>query len=349
MSNAESSSSYENHPVHYFEDGNIIFILESKVLFKLYRGAISKQSEVFSDMLSVPQPAGDKRGSETSSNSPQELIDGVPAIHLTDTTESFAAVLDIVLPSPTPDLYQNQRKGSQTFSLDHIMSILELSQKYCMPTAESWAKLMLGEKYPVPKAQDLKIDDSPWTVFGSGKEAAKLIQVARKYDLPRYLPIAFYFLATSPNLEAMFQAQILSAKDQARLHVGRMRMIDAVIDAAANQPENGIARGPPCPLKSKNGQNCVGGNVDMKTIWSSPPSRMWKDLVRRPLGELRWRFANWDKDGRYCSHCSDQVRKGFVTVRRELYGRLGDFFFPEENQGVLVYSLADLLSLNGMV
>ncbi|KAG8938337.1 hypothetical protein FRC03_007356 [Tulasnella sp. 419] len=331
MSNAESSSSYENHPVHYFEDGNIIFILESKVLFKLYRGAISKQSEVFSDMLSVPQPAGDKKGGETSSNSPQELIDGVPAIHLTDTTESFAAVLDIVLPSPTPDFYQNQRKGSQRFSLDHIMSILELSQKYCMPTAESWAKLMLGEKYPVPKAQDLRINDSPWTVFKSGIEAAKLIQVAREYELPRYLPIAFYYLATSSNLEPVFQAQILSAKDQARLCAGRMRMIDTVIEAAADKPENGIARGPPCALKSKNGQDCVGWNVEMKSMWSMSPSRLWKDLVNNPLTELRWRFASWDRHGRYCSHCSDRVRQGFVTVRRELYGRLEQFFCPVEN------------------
>ena len=39
----------------WFEDGNIIFRAEN-TLFKVHRGILRRQSEVFDDLLTLPQP-----------------------------------------------------------------------------------------------------------------------------------------------------------------------------------------------------------------------------------------------------------------------------------------------------
>lgn len=55
----------------WFLDGNIVLVAESAA-FKVHRGQLERQSEVFSDLFSIPQPQE------------QELIDGCNWVELHD-------------------------------------------------------------------------------------------------------------------------------------------------------------------------------------------------------------------------------------------------------------------------
>ena len=65
----------------WFEDGNIILLVEDddhNVLkaFKVHRGVLARQSEVFETMFDIPQP--------TSSVDAVEQIDGCPVVRMYD-------------------------------------------------------------------------------------------------------------------------------------------------------------------------------------------------------------------------------------------------------------------------
>lgn len=63
------------------EDGNVILQAEG-TQFKVHRGILSMNSDVFKDMLSLPQLS-----------SGEELIDGCPVVHLSDSAADVAFVL----------------------------------------------------------------------------------------------------------------------------------------------------------------------------------------------------------------------------------------------------------------
>ena len=74
------------HPDLWYEDGTVILIAESTG-FRVYRGLLSKHSEVFRDMFSLPQPT-------SAANDPYE---GCPIVRLAgDTAEEIAEVLKIL-------------------------------------------------------------------------------------------------------------------------------------------------------------------------------------------------------------------------------------------------------------
>lgn len=49
------------HNEYYFEDGNVILLVES-VLFSLHRGVLRRHSELFLTMLSLPQSPSSQEG-----------------------------------------------------------------------------------------------------------------------------------------------------------------------------------------------------------------------------------------------------------------------------------------------
>lgn len=64
----------------WLEDGNVIFVAENTA-FRVHRSILSKYSEVFRDMFSIPQPAD------------AEMLEGCPVVHLQDTKNDVAHVL----------------------------------------------------------------------------------------------------------------------------------------------------------------------------------------------------------------------------------------------------------------
>ena len=74
------------HPDLWYDDGTVILIAESTG-FRVYRGLLSKHSQVFRDMFSLPQPTA----------TIEDTHEGCPVVRLVDdTAEEIAEVLGIL-------------------------------------------------------------------------------------------------------------------------------------------------------------------------------------------------------------------------------------------------------------
>lgn len=74
------------HPDLWYDDGTVILIAEN-IGFRVYRGPLTKHSEVFRDMFSFPQPTA----------APSETYEGCPIVRLVgDTAEEIAEVMKIL-------------------------------------------------------------------------------------------------------------------------------------------------------------------------------------------------------------------------------------------------------------
>ena len=67
----------------WFEDGNIVLIAEN-VAFKLHRGVLARQSPIFEDMFSVPQPTV------------QDQFENCPAVHLHDLASDLENFIEVL-------------------------------------------------------------------------------------------------------------------------------------------------------------------------------------------------------------------------------------------------------------
>ncbi|KAG9080733.1 hypothetical protein FRC06_006207, partial [Ceratobasidium sp. 370] len=123
---------------YYFDDGSVIFSVES-VLFKIHASRLTSVSEVFHDMLQLPQDLDCVEG--TRDTNPVPLPD-VKA-------EQFRNLLYIFYESPVdPDLIQFmsgasniRNRGPEVFR--RYLDIASLARRYLMQTIESWAYAQL--------------------------------------------------------------------------------------------------------------------------------------------------------------------------------------------------------------
>lgn len=152
----------DRHETYYFEDGNIILAFETEnIMFRLYRGLLAHHSQVFYDMLSIPQvpnsqfnnltshgfgtPSSSRSGAGTprahayTGNPPdesQEVMEGgVPIIRLTDRAVDFTYMLDVIMGitpvRPSIDMIEGALRISGKYIFDgaHISDFIQMHSK----------------------------------------------------------------------------------------------------------------------------------------------------------------------------------------------------------------------------
>lgn len=70
----------------WFDDGNIVFVAEGTA-FRVYRGILSRNSDVFHDMFTVPQPPD------------EDKWEGCDVVHFTDSAADWGSILSILFDS----------------------------------------------------------------------------------------------------------------------------------------------------------------------------------------------------------------------------------------------------------
>lgn len=75
-----------HHPTFFLPDGNVVLVCEA-ILFRTYKGLLSRHSEIFWDMFSLSshQPAD------------AEVYDGCPVVRLQDTAQDFTYLMSAML------------------------------------------------------------------------------------------------------------------------------------------------------------------------------------------------------------------------------------------------------------
>ncbi len=79
---------FERDKTFWLEDGNPILVARN-IGFRVYRGLLATQSEIFRDMFSA--------GNSASGDN----VDGCPVVQLSDSPEYVRHLLDVILPTST--------------------------------------------------------------------------------------------------------------------------------------------------------------------------------------------------------------------------------------------------------
>ncbi|TCD68725.1 hypothetical protein EIP91_010009 [Steccherinum ochraceum] len=185
-----SATTYERGD-HWFEDGNVVLVTQSTA-FRVHRGVLTKHSDVFKDMFTVPQPAN------------VEMMEGCPVVHLTDTKEDLGRLLTLLFGLPYSSIGFQRRPR---FIL--VSTMLRLGTKYQIEVLRTDALRRLQNVFPsklekfrnsytVEYDEELDGHSSESDTFFTQainmqtEDAITVVNLARMFDLPGLLPGAFY-------------------------------------------------------------------------------------------------------------------------------------------------------------
>jgi hypothetical protein len=161
----------------WMDDGTVV-LCSGTSLFRVYRGVLARESSVFKDLFSLPQPAGDP------------TYEGCPLVTLPDQPIDLYYLLAAIHD------YRSflNNPGSETFPV--IAGILRLSTKYDIEHLRNRAIVVLEYHYP----PTLKLWDQRdcWRDLGTDFEALNL---ARETNVPQLLPGVMYECCTEYMVE----------------------------------------------------------------------------------------------------------------------------------------------------
>jgi len=153
MSRSESSDISQNpttpkhHPEYYFDDGNIIFLVEN-VLFCVHRHFLVRDSVVFRDMLSVPTGGIDK--------TPEGLSDESPIVVHTVKSIDFERMLWMFYNKSYVDYKVSAETWSSILSLAHMwefetMARVAFKAYDALSDVDPVDKIAIYQKYGLPR------------------------------------------------------------------------------------------------------------------------------------------------------------------------------------------------------
>ncbi|CAA7266000.1 unnamed protein product [Cyclocybe aegerita] len=159
---------------YWLEDGNIILQAEN-TQYRVHRSILSRQSTVFADMFSLPQPPEFGPG--------ESLVDGCPVVHLQDSAEDVGNLLDLLYESISLQTIEGH------ISISVIRTMLRLGRKYDFKKLWDRGVSLLEHDYPYTlqkwdeKPKPL-ISDEPGVIFD-------VIAIAHENDIKSILPPAY--------------------------------------------------------------------------------------------------------------------------------------------------------------
>ncbi|KAJ7608058.1 hypothetical protein DFH06DRAFT_1486343 [Mycena polygramma] len=174
----------DNIPVRvedlWFPDGSLVIQAQAS-LFRVYYAVLAARSDVFKDMLALPQPADG-----------EETIEGCPVVRLPDAAEDVACFLRAIFDSS----YFEPSPSETEFCT--VISILRLSNKYGVDYLRRRALMHLSSGGPMTLSEYDKGCGTSITDTLSGTHDGPCIlavRIAREIDAPWILPSVFYVLA----------------------------------------------------------------------------------------------------------------------------------------------------------
>ena len=287
------------HPVHYYADGNLILVVEN-TKFRLWRSLLSEKSGVMRDMLDIASQDAFATGEAA-----QEMIDGVPAVTLTDDLNLFTLLLDLLLPQ-TP----------RVPTLGESILLFPLLDKYAFETLGEHIKADILRS--IPSTFDEFSSDPSLAIYDDLVLAAQIVGSAWQMGASNLLPLAFYALSTKdwskdPNM-ATRAIQILPVEDQVRLHSGRIALLDATSKIFKNTDY--IQDSPPCRyMFGGEATSCLGIGVPREVLIS---------LLKDPLLESSIQMQT--ERPRLCSGCRLHLPQMLEQAQRTLFNQLEGIF-----------------------
>ncbi|KAJ6470860.1 hypothetical protein C8R45DRAFT_1165462 [Mycena sanguinolenta] len=295
-------SSLERMPELWFEEGTLVFQAENS-LFRVYSEILSKQSSVFRDMLSFPQPPAEE----------SDIVEGCPRIVLhdkaADVTAFFRAIYDssFFVPPFTPPL-------------DMLAGILRLSIKYDVDYLRRRCLGHLSDMYPTTlKAWDrlgysrdiinLRAPPDVYPVF-------HILDFLKEFEAPWLVPAIMYLGCSNP-IQRILDGVALGGP--AELTPEKRALLIAYPEQALSV-ESVLRflkqRFPGCRAPEKCNTELLQLSVFIAENWGA---------CRFPL-EI-WEEGDWEVvAGDLCSECIGQCRKMHAKGRQGFWDRMPTIF-----------------------
>ncbi|KAI0269833.1 hypothetical protein BC834DRAFT_922656 [Gloeopeniophorella convolvens] len=186
-----SSIPPSRHGDPWFEDGNIILLVEDDdhiplVAFKVHRGVLARQSEVFQTMFDIPQPAP---GLE-----PIEQVDGCPIVRMYDLPGELSNLIKALYDGVT-----FRHRNVEDFYF--LAGILRLASKYFIThlrtqairyLTETWSYTIRGHDEMVAQAlASPSVDGTTYPYV----HPLHVLNLAREVNIRIVIPSVLYFLS----------------------------------------------------------------------------------------------------------------------------------------------------------
>lgn len=267
------------------------------------------------DLFSLPQSSLSERDGNVHTVDSSLIIDGVPYVVLHDKAEDFANVLNIIYPDSVPTQTDN---GPGVIS---TLGVVRFSRKYLFDDIKEWGILKLKSDPVLVPDKDGLMTALQAGLYSDPDLCTKVILLSRECDLPQFLPLAFYSLATNDWDNTSLSKNPLcldrlAEEDRRRVQEGRVALTKAVIQRAHSMPENACTA-----------QRCPRGRSDCRqglpTLWLDPAAR-WTELILHPLEELGFRLTQ--SSGVLCTLCLSDLHRATRDFRDDLVVRMEEFF-----------------------
>lgn len=275
----------------WFDDGNIVIQAEN-TQFRVYKGVLALQSDIFRDMFSVPQPSSDEGG----------LVEGCPVVIVHDTALDWTFVLEALLER------RHISVPIKPIPFKVVAAFLRLGEKYSLETLKADATARLTYEFPSTlDAYDSMVDN---TMVG-GCDPVSVIQLARQtQSLRRVLPTAFYFVQDIKSITT----KKLSAEDQAAFVSGWCKAVKA-------QQESTFVW-----LFQEKTEGCS----TLTTCFSQRARRVFKRFTAAPSLEGLTKWSHWPQGIELCANCKVEAKKAHTEGRQKFWEMLPGFFgLPE--------------------
>ncbi|THH07411.1 hypothetical protein EW145_g3389 [Phellinidium pouzarii] len=172
----------------WFEDGNLILEADNNAYFKIHRGVLARQSEVFKDMLALPQPSNTSTVGELET---VRMFD-LPA----ELSNLLKAIYDGVI---------FQDRDIEDFFF--LASILRLSTKYFVAhlrrqaieaLAQTWSYTLEGHDTMIERAVQAPMGSPPNDLTYPYVHPIHVLNLCRETHVRVIVPSALYFLSMYP-------------------------------------------------------------------------------------------------------------------------------------------------------
>ncbi|KAF5373481.1 hypothetical protein D9615_009460 [Tricholomella constricta] len=191
----------------WFSDGSVVLIVEN-MAFRIHQSILSKHSDVFADLFTVPQPRSDS-----------DSIEGVPVVHLTDNLADFTDVMRALY---EPFHFDKLAPDADLATLIQFVSgILRISTKYNILTLREKCIAVLRTKFPSSLSACDRLISSRYKYVAS--TIVRAIPLARETNVPEILPWAFYISTNIAN-DTLLEDSVLSWRDKALCLVGKNQL-----------------------------------------------------------------------------------------------------------------------------
>ncbi|KAF8158265.1 hypothetical protein B0H34DRAFT_859078 [Crassisporium funariophilum] len=172
----------------WFDDGNIMLITaEQPTAYRLHRGVLARHSEIFSDMLEIPQPLT----SET------EFFDGCQVVCMYDMPSELSNLVKALYDGP-------KFLNTSVEDFFYLAGVLRLATKYFIGQLrrkaiqfleQTWASTLKGHDLMVEAALNSPIIENLTYPY---VHPLHVLNLAREVDIEIVVPSALYFLSLYP-------------------------------------------------------------------------------------------------------------------------------------------------------